>query len=220
MAVASSIIIVDYGIGNLQSVLRACEKVGLKAKISHLAKDIETAEGLILPGVGAFGEAMRNLEELNLINGLKKAASKGKPILSICLGMQLLMSESEESPGVHGLGIIPGKCIKFPFLSANNGNRFKVPQIQWNTIMPINSSRFSQDTPLEKVKPNAYMYFVHSYYVQPLDFDNTLSVTKYAGVDYCSSICNGNIFGVQFHPEKSGEKGLAIFKSFGEFINH
>lgn len=204
-------LIIDYGMGNLFSVKLACEAVGLGAFISNNKSDISKASALILPGVGAFGDAMANLKKLDLITPIKEFVNSGKPFLGICLGMQLLMSESEEFGNHKGLDIIKGKVIKFPAKSD------KVPQVGWNQITKSSGKNWSS-SPLKGLKNKEYMYFVHSFYCLPKSKEVILSKTNYAELDYCSAFQKGNVFACQFHPEKSGEKGLTIYKNFGNLI--
>jgi len=205
-------VIVDYGMGNMFSVLRACASVGLDAVLTSDRKELERAAAVILPGVGAFCPAMENLSRLDLALPLKDFCASGKPFMGICLGFQLLMSESEEFGNSRGLDIIPGTVKKFP---CPNPERAKVPQIGWNEVQ----RRGSWDgTALEGLADREYMYFVHSFYVQPSDPRDTSSVTSYAGIDYSSSISRGNLFACQFHPEKSAWNGLKIYRNFKKLI--
>lgn len=211
--------IIDYGVGNLFSVLKACEFVGLNAEITSDMNRIIASDALILPGVGAFKDAMTNLNKLDLVDPIINFSKSGKPLMGVCLGMQLLLTESEEFGKTKGLGIIKGVCKKFPF--QNNGNNLKVPQINWNTISPpYGGDKFEINTPLEEIKKDSYMYFVHSYYADLVSENEVLSNTKYGGIEYCSSIRKGNVFGFQFHPEKSGTDGLNIYKKLKELINN
>jgi glutamine amidotransferase len=207
--------IIDYHLGNLFSVKQACDVIGIDAYISADASDVESADALILPGVGAFIEAMNNLEQLNLIEPVRKAAEAGKPIFGICLGLQLLFSESEEFGSGKGLGLVPGLVKKFSKTHANS--EIRVPQIGWNNI--YKSSLDWTDTPLKDIREDEYMYFVHSYYVEPAEEIYTLTKTNYEGIEYCSSILKNNIFATQFHPEKSSEKGLSIYRNWAIINN-
>lgn len=207
--------IVDYNIGNLFSVLKACESVGMKAKITSDKNELLDSDALILPGVGAFSTAMDNLYRLDLVDAIIHFASSGKPLMGICLGMQLLLTESEELGLTKGLGIIDGICKKFPTKFKNKV--LKVPQINWNQIISSNEI-FKENTPLKNIKNREYMYFVHSYYADSVKKEEILSETKYGNIKYSSSIFKKNIFGFQFHPEKSGIEGLKIYKDFYEII--
>lgn len=210
------VVIVDYQLGNLFSVKQACDAVGINSTVSHDKKDIALADAIILPGVGAFKVAMENLSKLDLIGPLKEFASTMKPVFGICLGQQLLFSESEEFERCYGLGLIPGVIKRFDKLSGMQN--FKVPQIGWNQIeKPDNNSW--ENTPLQSLRDKEFMYFVHSYYVIPQNEDVVCSKTNYGDVKYCSSVLDSNIFSTQFHPEKSGEKGLLIYKNWAQQNN-
>ncbi len=195
------IVILDYGIGNLRSVQKGLEHAGASPVISGEPEEILAADGLILPGVGAFVDAMRCL--LPLKETVYEYAKSGKPMLGICLGQQLLMSTSEEGGLTDGLDLVPGKVIRFP------KSELKVPHIGWNNI------KITQDHPLFKGIPDgAFVYFVHSYYVDT-DPNHTLAACEY-GLEFAASVVNseGNVMGTQFHPEKSGDLGLQILKNF------
>jgi glutamine amidotransferase len=194
--------IVDYGMGNLRSVQKALEYVGFEASITSDPKDIEKASKVVLPGVGAFGDAMTNLGEYDLIDPIKESIEKGVPFLGICLGFQLLFSESEEGGTNPGLDIMSGEVKRFPPTQ-------RVPQIGWNQI------HIKRECPiLDGVSDGSFFYFVHSYYVAPEDESYIVALTDY-GIDYASITSKGNVFGVQFHPEKSQDLGLRILKNFG-----
>lgn len=194
------IIIIDYGLGNLGSVKNALDKLGVISMVSSSSEDIKKASGLILPGVGAAGEGMKNLKKIKLDKLIKKEVTKGKSILGICLGMQLLMSKSEEG-NVGCLNIIDGQVKKF-------GVKLKIPQIGWNTVQANESSQLFTNIP-----QNSYFYFVHSYYCLPQNKKTVIGNTEYE-MRFCSALQKNNIFGVQFHPEKSGENGLQLLKNF------
>lgn len=210
------VLILDYKLGNLFSVQQACNNVGLNASISSDKAEIGNADAIILPGVGAFIEAMSNMEKLDLISPLKDYVSMGKPLFGICLGLQLLFSESEEFGAKNGLDFIPGVIKKFP-AKGDSGEKIKVPQIGWNQIASKDTSW--SDTPLATIPENAFMYFVHSYYVQPVNNGNILSITNYDEVIYSSSVVSNNIFATQFHPEKSAELGISIYKNWAKQNN-
>lgn len=211
----NKVVIIDYHLGNLFSVKQACDTIGLNAKISSEVNDIEEAGALILPGVGAFIEAMQNLDDLGLVEPIRSAVKNGKPIFGVCLGLQLLFTRSEEFGSGMGLDLIPGIIKKFP--ATINGEKIKVPQIQWNKIYPYQKDW--KDTPLSEIEDGGFMYFVHSYFVDPAEETCILTKTNYAGVEYCSSVIQDNIFAVQFHPEKSAEKGLSIYKRWATINN-
>jgi glutamine amidotransferase len=209
--------IIDYRMSNLFSVQQACENVGLSAIITSEKKDILDADGIILPGVGAFGEAMLNLGELDLIEPLKDYIKSGKPFFGVCLGMQLLMSESDEF-GIHrGLDIIKGRVIKFSG-NSKEGMKIKVPQIGLNQIWRPEHAQWDS-TPLQGIANGEFMYFVHSYYVLPDNMGDALSITGYEGFNYCSSLMRDNIFAAQFHPEKSAGNGLEIYRNWAVHLN-
>lgn len=207
--------IVDYNIGNLFSVLKACENVGMKANISSDKNEILNSDAIILPGVGAFPTAMHNLNKLDLVESIISFANSGRPLMGICLGMQLLLTESEELGLTKGLGIIDGVCKKFPQKFRNK--KLKVPQINWNQIF-LSDKTFKTHTPLDNIKNREYMYFVHSYYADSVRDEEILSQSIYGDTKYSSAIFKKNIFGFQFHPEKSGTEGLKIYKNFYEII--
>ncbi len=212
------VIIIDYQMSNLFSVKHACDDACLEGRISSDLKELMRADAAILPGVGAFGDAMNNLHRLGLISGIRDFILSGRPFFGICLGMQLLFSESEEFGRHSGLGVIKGRVVPFPKINLH-GQKIKVPQIGWNKIYvpddKINRWRFS---PLKNNTDRDFMYFVHSFCVKPTDPRVTLSLTNYEGIEYCSSIMSQNIFAVQFHPEKSGEAGLKIYHNWKKII--
>ncbi|MBI4352767.1 MAG: imidazole glycerol phosphate synthase subunit HisH [Candidatus Omnitrophica bacterium] len=199
------IAIVDYGMGNLRSVAKAFEAGGAKVRVTSQVKDIEKAEKIVLPGVGAFPSAMEELQKRRLVEPIREKIQSGAPYLGICLGLQLLFSESEEGGGprrARGLGIIPGVVKRF------RGD-LKVPHIGWNTL-----KLRRRDCPLlGGMRRGDFFYFVHSYYGAPEDRSWILTTTDY-GVEFCSAVWKGSIFAVQFHPEKSQEKGLLLIKNF------
>lgn len=203
-------VIIDYQLGNLFSVKQACESIGLRTIISSSKDEIKNADGLILPGVGAFIEAMNNLKNLDLIDVIKEKVNDGTPLFGICLGLQLLFTESEEFGTKNGLNLINGSIKRFP--STLNDKKIKVPHISWNTIYKNKIDWVS--SPLKHLTDNDYMYFVHSYYVIPSDKDCILTLTNYDSIEYCSSIKLKNIFATQFHPEKSAIKGLKIYENW------
>jgi glutamine amidotransferase len=205
-----NVIIIDYQLGNLYSVKQACDTVGINAKISCEKDDILNADALILPGVGAFIEAMNNLKKLNLDLAIIQKVKSGVPIFGICLGLQLLFTESEEFGAGKGLDLISGVIKRFPELYQNR--KIRVPQIAWNTI--YNHDQDWRKTALKEIKNNEFMYFIHSYYVEPQDKNDILSKTNYDGVEFCSSVKYQNIFATQFHPEKSSDKGISIYKNW------
>jgi glutamine amidotransferase len=197
--------IVDYGMGNLFSVQQACRQVGLNAVMTAEPSGVLEADAVILPGVGAFGDAMAELARCDLIHPLRDLAASGKPLLCICLGMQLLMSESHEFGRHKGLNLIEGEVVRL------TGR--KVPQVGWNRIWPTAHASW-EGTWLAGVPEGAFLYFVHSFYVRPVHAQCVLSTTRYGTVEFASSVRWRNVFACQFHPERSGPAGLAIYEQF------
>ncbi len=210
------ILIVDYKLGNLFSVHQALTNIGLNVQITSNTDEFESADAIVLPGVGAFKDAMNNLHELNLVNPIKKSIESGKPFLGICLGLQLLFTESEEFGQTKGLDIVRGQVKKFQNTNSEGETR-KIPQIAWNKIQKVNGTTW-KGTPLNKIKEGEFMYFVHSYYVETSD-PVGLSQTNYDGQSYISSILINNLFACQFHPEKSAKEGLKIYNTWAEINN-
>ena len=212
MGTDPKVAIVDFGLGNLYSVRHACRKVGLDAEITSSRQAILEADAVILPGVGAYRDAMENLRRLDLVSVLRDIAASDKPLVGVCLGMQLLMSESFEFGHYQGLDIIKGSVVHFG-RPQEDGRPLKVPQIGWNRIhKPGQGTDWSMSL-LAGVPYEAYMYFVHSYVVQPEDQEWTLSTTRYGDVEFCSSLQKGTVFACQFHPERSSQWGLAIYQN-------
>jgi len=211
MSNKKKVAIIDYQLGNLFSVRQACLHLGADAFITTSKQELLEADYAILPGVGAFGDAMNNLQHLDLVEPIKDFIAAGKPFMGVCLGLQLLFTESEEFGNNKGLNLIDGTIRKF---SARNteGNVLKVPQIEWNKIYGTPGNSWQQ-SPLLTCKEGDYMYFVHSYFVQPQSAQYVLSTTEYGGYRYCSSIIKDNVFACQFHPEKSGLHGVDIYKN-------
>jgi glutamine amidotransferase len=204
------IAIIDYGMGNLRSVQKGFEKVGFEAVVTSEPKTVLEADRVVLPGVGAFRDCMKNLEEGGFIEPILRVIREGRPFLGICLGLQLLFTESEEF-GLHaGLDVIPGRVVRFPEGMRQDDEELKVPHMGWNQI-----SIKRRPLAYAGIPDEAAFYFVHSYYVRPEDPSVVATTTDY-GIEFCSSIWKDNIVATQFHPEKSQEKGLAILKNFGE----
>lgn len=197
------IAIIDYGAGNLHSVKNALDFLGADNIVTGSREEILNADKVILPGVGAFGDAMKCLEERGLVETVKAVAENGKPFLGICLGLHLLFEESEESPNVKGLGIFKGKIVKIP----DNGN-LKIPHMGWNNIRITKDSKI-----LKNIGNEPYVYFVHSYYVEAEDESVVSAYTEY-GQRLDIAVEQGNVFATQFHPEKSGDTGMEILKNF------
>jgi glutamine amidotransferase len=202
------ITIIDYGSGNLKSIKNGFSKIGAAATVSSSVREINDAEALVLPGVGAFGNAMQNLSEYE--NSIKAHINEGKPFLGVCLGLQVLFSYSEECEGVNGLGIFDGEVVHFPDSIKEDG--LKIPQMGWNQL------EIATECPILKGVGSDFMYFVHSYYVKPED-KKIITATVNYGIDVPAVVWKDNIFATQFHPEKSGEKGLQILKNFVELVH-
>lgn len=216
--------IINYGMGNLFSVAQACRVAGMSPHLTTDSRDIATADLVILPGVGAFGSAMERLRKRDLIIPLKDRAIAQKPVMGICLGMQLLLEESHEFGRHEGLGIVKGTVERLE--SPREASReLKVPHIGWNKIC---LSKFNDqlegagaswnDTPLSALESGEYMYFVHSFRCIPQDGRISLSTTRYGHIEFCSTLQMGSIFACQYHPERSGPSGLAIYKWLAEHV--
>jgi len=201
------IAIVDYGMGNLRSVEKAVQRVGGTAAITAEPGMVQEADAVILPGVGAFGDAMQNLRDRHLVDALVSHIHSGKPFLGICLGMHLLFEEGEEMGRHAGLGVLPGKVVRFP------PDGLKVPHVGWNQLQIRRPSPL-----LDGVADGSYTYFVHSYYVLPKEESVIVATTEY-GLPYASAVGQGNLLGVQFHPEKSQEIGLRILANFVTLVS-
>ena len=199
------IAIIDYGMGNLRSVEKGFLKVGVDAKVVTDSKAVDNADAVVLPGVGAFRDCMKNLEEMSLTEPILRSIQKGKPYLGICLGLQVLFTESEEF-GIHkGFDILKGKVVRFQI-------NLKVPHMGWN------NAKIQRRPPIfDGIQDEAFFYFVHSYYVVP-DDNNIVATTTDYGITFASMVWKENIFATQFHPEKSQETGLKILKNFGDFV--
>jgi len=205
------IAIIDYGMGNLRSVQKGFEYVGHKAVVTRDLRVIDQASHVVLPGVGAFGDCMANLGRYELTDVIHRSIGKGKPFLGICLGYQLLFSESEEFGFHKGLGILAGKVKAIPLPHNDGDMSLKIPHMGWNTIQ-VNKPA----PPLQNIAPGSYVYFVHSYYVEPADSSLVSTQTEY-GIPFASSVWKDNIFATQFHPEKSQAVGLQVLKNFGDW---
>ena len=200
------ITVVDYGVGNLHSVAKALEKVGAQTRVTSDWHDVEKADGVVLPGVGAFKDSMDAMHRSDLAKAIKSFIDSGKPFLGVCVGLQMLFSESEEFGQSKGLDVFGGKVVKF-------AQGQKVPHMGWNQI-----TISKPGNPLLKgLKDGDYLYFVHSYYVVPQSKDIVATQTNY-GVDFTSMVWQGNVFGTQFHPEKSQEVGLKIYGNFKDLV--
>jgi len=199
------IAIIDYGVGNLYSVQKALEQVGAQVLVTGARQALQEAEALVLPGVGAFGDAMANLRAADLAEPILSAVEKGKPLLGICLGMQLLFEESEELGCHQGLGLLSGRVRRFQ-------EGVKVPHVGWNQLHIC-----SPCTLLTGVGDGSFAYFVHSYYVDPAEAEIVAATTDY-GPGFASVVVKGGVFGIQFHPEKSQDVGLRILSNFASLV--
>ncbi len=201
------ITVVDYGMGNLRSVAKALEKVGFNVKVSSDPQDIKDAKGIVVPGVGAFGDAIHNLDRFGLLDEVVKAVKEGKPYLGICLGLQILFEYGYEFGEHEGLGLLKGKVIRF-----ENKEGYKVPHMGWNQVWIKQKEGLFSD-----IKEGEYFYFVHSFYAVPSEEKDIASITDYS-VNFCSAVQKDNIWAVQFHPEKSQKAGLKLLENFKTFV--
>jgi glutamine amidotransferase len=197
------IAIIDYDAGNIRSVEKALISIGETAVVTREASVLRAADKVILPGVGAFGDCMNKLNQYGLSDVIREICASGKPFLGICLGLQLLFEDSEESPGVPGLGILKGHVLRIP-----DGEGRKIPHMGWNSLHLMGNGRLFKDIPEQ-----SYVYFVHSYYLKADDPSIVKATTEY-GVTIDASVEQGNVFATQFHPEKSSDTGLKILKNF------
>lgn len=195
--------IIDYDAGNIRSVEKAVRYLGKEVTVTSEPEEILAADRVILPGVGAFGDAMKRLHAMGLVEVIRQAADRGTPFLGICLGLQLLFEKSEESPGVPGLGLLRGEILRLP-----EHPGLKVPHIGWNSLKYPNPGRLFRGIP-----EDSYVYFVHSYYLKAQDEGIVTATTEYGTLVH-ASVESGNLFACQFHPEKSSETGLTILENF------
>lgn len=207
--------IIDMGLGNLFSVKNACEYVGMEAITTSTQREIDDADAIIIPGVGAFGDAMKALDTLDLVPVLRENVNDKKPLMGICLGMQILMTDGTEFGHFEGLDYITGTVVRFENPHSDHG-LLKVPEICWNRMVRTrqSSNDIWSDTPLKGLPDGVFMYFNHSYYVKPEDSSVVISETNYGDITFCSAFWKGNIFGVQAHPERSGTNGLKVYENF------
>ncbi|MFA5158931.1 MAG: imidazole glycerol phosphate synthase subunit HisH [Candidatus Omnitrophota bacterium] len=213
-----SVAIIDYGLGNIFSVKHACEYCGMKALVTNAPRDIQNASAIILPGVGAFGKALADLKAFDLEGVLIEEIKKGKPFIGICLGMQLLMTQSHEFGQHKGLDIITGSVLPLreKFGTAQN---LKVPHIGWNAIFSEEKHDRWGNTLLSGIPQGTSMYFVHSFYCAPENNELVLSRTEYGGFRFATAIQSDNVYGFQFHPERSGASGIAIYQNLSKMIS-
>ncbi|GGD08000.1 imidazole glycerol phosphate synthase subunit HisH [Pontibacillus salipaludis] len=204
--------IIDYGMGNLFSVSKALERLDVPYVLTSDPEQLAQCEGLILPGVGAFPDAMKSLAETGMKDFVLSKAAEGMPLLGICLGMQLLFDESDEGGMTEGLGLLPGSVVRFKGIDSE-GNRFKVPHMGWNHLDPQQPS-----SPLLQNVEDGYVYFVHSYYVQAKQREDIIASAQYE-TEVPAVVGRANVFGAQFHPEKSGDTGMTILRNFCELVS-
>lgn len=201
------IAIIDYGAGNIQSVAKALRHIGCDCKVTKNKEEILASDGAVLPGVGSFGDTVDTMNAYGIKKTVKEYIAGGKPFLGICLGMQLLFPESEESPGAEGLGIFEGTITRIP-----DGEGLKIPHMGWNSLTVNPKSRL-----LKGIGEEPYVYFVHSYFLTAKDSELVAARTEY-GVSIDAAVEKGNVFATQFHPEKSGETGLKILRNFAKIV--
>ena len=206
------IAVIDYKMSNMFSIRNALNSLGFNSEITADAKTILSSDGAVLPGVGSFPEAMRQLSDFGLVRVIQDYIASGKPFMGICLGLQLLFTKSDEFEECEGLGIIDGSVEGFVKYVPNK----PVPHVGWNTVINKNTENCDKKRPLSKIKleDSEYYYFVHSFFVKPSNNKVVLTTTRYGNFEFCSSIIFENVFACQFHPEKSGKKGIKIFDEF------
>jgi glutamine amidotransferase len=205
--------VIDYGVGNLLSVQRSLEYIGAKVSFVSDGSALRRADRVVLPGVGAFPKAMQELKKRDLIGPIQELAANDVPMLAICLGMQLLLDESDEFGTTAGLGIIPGRVEAIPIINTQ-GTSHKIPSIGWNEIQQSHSSNDWDDTILRNLAPGTPMYFIHSFMAKPAKSEHCISESLYGGHSISAVIGNKSTYGCQFHPEKSGSAGLTVLKNF------
>jgi glutamine amidotransferase len=206
--------IIDYGMGNLFSVRRAFEASGARVEMAESPREVSSAELLVLPGVGAFRDGMCGLKQRDLVKAIQEYSAKGRPMLGICLGMQMLLDSSEEFGAYEGLGLIPGRVVAIPSRGID-GQPLKIPHIGWNELeIPTDAPRAWENSIFEDISAGQSMYFVHSFNAQPTHSANRVADCYYGGVRIAAAVRAGAIYGCQFHPEKSGHGGLRIIRNF------
>lgn len=205
------ITIIDYEMGNLRSVAKAFENLGFAARVSSDPADLLNTDKIVLPGVGAFRDCIQNLQDGGFVEPLLAHVAAGKPLLGICVGMQMLFDESEEFGRHRGLGLIPGRVVRFPSDMQEAGERLKVPHMGWNSI------RIERPAPIFRdIAADSYVYFVHSYYCTAENLEHVAASCRYGDVTFCAALWRENLMATQFHPEKSQSIGLNILRNFGE----
>lgn len=205
------ITIIDYEMGNLRSVEKAFEKLGHAARVSSDPADLQNTDKIVLPGVGAFRDCINNLRAGGFVEPLLQHVEAGKPLLGICVGMQMLFDESEEFGRHQGLGLVPGRVVQFPTGMQEGGEQLKVPHMGWNNLLIKQSAPIFEDT-----ADGSFVYFVHSYYCLADDPADVAATCRYGDVEFCAAVWRDNLMATQFHPEKSQTIGLDIFDKFGK----
>lgn len=219
MTLPPTVAIVDYSLGNLFSIKQACAANGMDAHITSDPADLERADGLILPGIGAFGDAIDALRVLRLVDPIRRLIESDRPVLAICLGLQLLLAESQEFGRHRGLGIVPGTVAPLSKHGREGERRQKVPQVGWNRINRAGSDASTwRGSPLAAVPDGAQMYFTHSYAAVPDDKGVVVATTPLGDTSYCSAIHIRSVYAYQFHPERSGAEGLRIYDGFASIL--
>ncbi|MBI3724318.1 imidazole glycerol phosphate synthase subunit HisH [bacterium] len=203
----TSLVVVDFGAGNVASMVKALRNVGGAPEIVTTPEAVSEAARVVVPGVGAFGAAMREVRKRGVDQAIQDAVARGVPVIGVCIGMQIFFDSSAETPGEKGIGIFKGACRRFSEKTPS-GERLKVPQIGWNTVRPREGSRLFRG-----IEAGSSFYFVHSFFPVPEEPDVSAATSDY-GVDYCCAAERGNVFAAQFHPEKSGPEGLALLANF------
>lgn len=203
--------VIDYEMGNLRSVAKAFERLGARVRVSADPRDIVTADKVVLPGVGAFRDCIDNLRAGGFVEPLLDHIESGKPLLGICVGMQMLFDESHEFGTHQGLGLIPGKVVRFPSGMTEAGERLKVPHMGWNNLAVRRSAPLFAD-----IADGSFVYFVHSYYCAADNSADIAATCRYGDIEFCAAVWRENIMATQFHPEKSQDIGLKIFQNFAE----
>jgi len=209
--------IVDYEMGNLFSVARACEAGGMVPHLAPTPDLVRDADAVILPGVGGMPHAMTVLRATGLADAILEAADRSTPMLAVCLGMQLLMARGTENSEHEGLGLVAGDVVRFDGHDAT-GTRLRVPHIGWNTVTRTGAAAGREADLLGAVPDGTHFYFVHSYYVRPTDASVIAGLTSYGDVTFCSALVSGNVMACQFHPERSGPRGLQVYSAFGRAV--